>query len=408
MNWIKALFGILLGSVTAWGQHMLPQQMDTNHYKGLFFISGLAVYGTTSLQNDFSNRLISGGEISSALIQEQLTKHKGINRFGVEISGLAEYHNYQANFLKKPEYGIVVRGGYQSYLSSNYTTDAFGLLFKGNSSYKGDTLDLAGTEFNGMSLQKIGFGFVNKKTKSSFVLNAYNISSYQELFIRKGDFYTDSAGQSVYLNLAGKYEGTTGANFHQGWGVGVDLDYHLPVEWFNKDTAYIQLLASNIGLMQINKATVYRVDHELNYQGYSIANWMNLSNSDSSSTAFQDSLRVDVRDERVVGLLPGFFQVGKLINDADTTKWQSYFGIRKYLWRAYNPLIFIGFQYRASGWLNLGFQGSYGGFSLFKAGAYLQTHYKNFHLGIGSEDLIGLVSGKGRGQNAYLRCVYRW
>lgn len=409
MKLTKGLIILLCFSSVLRAQNMLPQQMDTSKYKGTVIFSGVAGFGTTALNNTFSKTFIQGGHLSRDLVLQQLDQHKGINRFGVEIAGQMDYHNYELNFFKKANYGLVLRTGYNSYLSSNYTQDAFGLVFQGNAAYTGDTLRLSGSELSGVSFQKFGLGFVNKKTKSSFVLNGYNVSSYQDLFIRQGDFYTDSNAQRFYVNLAGKWESTTGANFHQGWGIGLDLDYRLPVEWFNGDTAYIQLMANNIGFMQINRAEVYRIDREISYEGYSISNWMNFANSsDSAMTSFQDSVGLDVRQERVFGILPGFFQVGKLINERDTATWQSYFGIRKYIMRAYNPLIFIGFQYRASSWLQAGIQGSYGGFSTFKAGAYLQGSWNTFHFGVGSEDLIGLVSGRGKGQNLYLRCVYRW
>ncbi|MFT5582040.1 MAG: hypothetical protein ACI9G9_001305 [Psychromonas sp.] len=74
----------------------------------------------------------------------------------------------------------------------------------------------------------------------------------------------------------------------------------------------------------------------------------------------------------------------------------------------YNPLVFAGWQYRASKKIKIGAQASYGGFAHFRCGIYTQYDFGKFHLGLGTEDLIGGLSKKGKGESIFLRISARW
>ena len=82
---------------------------------------------------------------------------------------------------------------------------------------------------------------------------------------------------------------------------------------------------------------------------------------------------------------------------------QSFFGIRVYPTLIYNPYIFAGANYKALDWLNVGASVSYGGFAGFKTGIYSNISFDKFQMGLGTDNLIGMLSKRGNGQSLYLK-----
>jgi hypothetical protein len=386
---------------------MLPQDMDTNQYCHSISFSGLYDYSSTSFERRMIQLYFQGGELTDEIKAGSFNKHKGINNIGFEMAGTVDYHNYVTNVFKNPNIGLVLRAGVFSNLSSNYSKDAFGLLFYGNSMYRGDTASFSGMDAKVVGIQKFGIGLIDKKSKTSLVLNGYNVTAYQDLNIVKGNLISDTTNNSLQLEMIGNWRTAKGTNSSKGWGLGFDLDYRLPVSWFNGKTSFFQFSLQNIGIMALNEVKNYSFDTSIVFTGFQFQDVFK-SSSDSTSNGFQDSLGLKTSTSAAVRFLPGFIQVGKLINENTTQKWQSYFGIRLYTTLTYNPLIFIGGQYQLHKNVRFGFQGSYGGFTTFRAGIYSQVKINKAYLGVGSEDLYGLVSNRGRGQSAYLRLSYRW
>ncbi|MBU2018979.1 MAG: hypothetical protein KJ941_04970 [Bacteroidetes bacterium] len=388
-------------------QNMLPQDMDTNQFCYSVSVSGLFDFSSTSVERQMTQLYFLGGELTDKIKARSFNKHKGINNIGFELGGVVDYHNYVSNVFKNPKIGYVVRAGSYSYLSSNYSKDAFGLLFYGNSMYKGDTASFSGMDAKGIGIEKFGIGLIDKKSKTSLVLNGYNVSSYQDLNIVKGNLISDTTNNSLQLEMIGNYRTAKSSNFSKGWGMGFDLDYRLPVSWFNGKSTYFQFSMQNIGVMVLNQVTNYSFDTDVEFGGFQFQDVFK-SPSDSTNNDYQDSLGLKVTTSSAIRLLPGFIQVGKLIQENTDQKWQSYFGVRLYTTLTYNPLIFIGGQYQASKNIRFGFQGSYGGFSTFRAGLYSQLKFKRTYVGLGTEDFYGMISKKARGQSVYLRISYRW
>lgn len=409
MNKVILLFSFWCVNL-AFGQHNLPIQMDTSHIQGEITAYGIIDYSGTSMQNAMSSKLIYGGFIDNATKTASFDNHNQKNIYGLEVSGEIDYRNYTAfNSFLKGKYGFYVRGGVGAYAAASYTKDLFGLTFFGNQSYTGDTANFSGTELNGVVFQKIGFGLIDKKMKSNFGINFYNLSGFGEAFIRDGQLASDSSGSNLDLTLDGRFQYANGAQFNKGWGIGTDLDFRFQTQWIKDRTAFFQVKLKNLGLMHINTVEEYSIDTNYNFSGFK---YEQLFGDDAISIGdreeLMDSLGITKTEQSITTLLPGFVQIGKIVDNNTTQKLQSFFGVRLYTTLAYNPMVYGGAQYQVYPWMKIGLQASYGGFSKFRVGFYTQYNFKKVYLGIGSENLIGALSKKGKGESIHVRLALRW
>ena len=407
---IKIAIGFLLFfSFTVFGQHSLPIQMDTSIINSEISVYGIIDYSGTSIQNQMSDKLVFGGFIDAEMKNASMDKHRTHNKFGIEVSSEIDYKNYNLGNFLKGKYGYYIRGGLGIYGSASYTDDIFGLTFFGNQRYLGDTARFTGTEANLVNFQKIGFGLVSKNLKSSLGINYYNITNYAEGFVRFGELSSDSTGSNVNLALDSRVQIANSSKFNKGWGIGLDGDFRFKAQWINEREAFFQAQFKNIGLMTINDVDVYSVDSTYSFSGFTYAqlfgdNAINFDNEEE----IMDSLGVKKGNRSITTFLPGFVQIGKIVDQHSDQNLQSFFGVRLYTTLAYNPLIFGGAEYKFYPWMKVGVQAIYGGFSKFRVGFYSQYSVKNFYFAIGSENLIGALTNKGSGQSIHLRLAVKW
>lgn len=385
-------------------QQILPIQYDTTLYSHEIVVNGTGDFGSTSLRNDLTTKLLYGGQITDQIKNHSFLSHGEINRIGGEVSAEIEYRNMAVNAFKKETIGFVIKGGYYSVGSAVYSKDLFGFSFYGNTNYLGEMSDFSGSKASYIDFQKIGVGCVDKKTKSSVTFNFYTVSSLYYANIIKGEVLQDTSGTSMTLDLLGGITSTTGNSFIKGIGAGIDLDYRIPMEWQNSKKATIQFTAKNIGLINyFTGLQSYSVDSIYHYEGLKINQLYGENSLFKEDFPLMDTLHVQKTIHKSNIILPGYFQIGKIVDDNQQGKWQSFFGIRLYPTLAYNPLVFAGAHYKANSWIEVGAQLSYGGFSTFRMGFYSNIRYKKWVLGIASQDLYGTISKNGFGQSLLIR-----
>lgn len=396
-------------SIIVYGQHSMPIQMDTIPYKYELIGTGILDYGSTSIQNEMSKKLINGGFISDDIIAQSLNKHKAQNRIGIDGSAEIEFRDYHSRLFNQEKYGYYLRTGYFNALSTAYSKDIFNLIFNGNSSFLGDTANFSGTQAIAMSYQKVGFGFIDKKSKSNFGINYYNISNFSDAFIRSGDLVLDSLGTNIQLDMNGQFRYSNGKKFNKGWGIGLDGDFRIQVKWLAEANAYFQIQIKNIGFMTVRKITEYSADKTYDFSGFQFNTLLSDSaNSIGNSTELLDTLGI-VRNSKTIYMpLPGFIQLGKVVDNQSNKIIQSFFGIRLHTVLNYTPMAYVGAHIKLYDWMKVGIQTSYGGFSKFRLGFYTQYDLGSFHFGVGSEDLIGAISNKGFGESIHFRISRLW
>lgn len=385
-------------------QQLLPIQYDTTLYDHEIIVNGMGDFGSTSLRNDLTTKLLYGGLITDQIKDHSFSSHGEINRIGEELNAEFEYRNMKINVFKNESMGFVIKGGYYSVGSAIYSKDLFGFAFYGNTNYLGEVSDFSGSKAGYIDFQKIGFGCIDKKTKSSITFNLYNVSNLYYAFFNKAEVAQNSDGTSITLDLLGGITTTRGNTFSKGLGAGFDLDYRIPMEWRGDKKAIIQFTAKNIGLVHYYTGLQsYSVDSVYQYDGLAINQLYGDNSLFKDDFSLMDTLDVQQAVHKSNVMLPGYFQIGKIVDDNQQSKWQSFFGIRLYPTLAYNPMLYAGAHFKINNWFETGIQTSYGGFSDFRVGVYSNIRYKKWSLGIASQDIYGTISKNGFGQSLLFR-----
>lgn len=393
----------MFGSQYASAQ-LLPIQYDTLPRSQEIIFNGGLSYAGSAIQNQIFSRFILGGEITPDIKDASDARHKGLNRVGGIAFSEIEYRNYNIKPFKKHDWGMIFKGGYNAFGGGVYSDDAFGLLFYGNDRYVGDTMRMSGLDMTFASVQKIGVGCIDNKSKSNLSINLYNMNNYMSGSFRDFEISQSEDGQDVTLVLDGELSMRNNNKFSQGIGLGVDLDFKLPVAWGEDREAYIQILAKNVGMAYLFEAQkYYRIDTTIHFSGLEFEDVIGDNALISDSIDMLATLGVSSELRKRAVLLPGFIQVGKIVDRHSPKIIQSFFGIRLYPSIIYAPYAYAGLHYKTTDWLSLGANIGYGGFTNFRGGLYASMDFKKISVGLASENIIGLVSKKGSGQSLFIR-----
>lgn len=392
-----------------YSQEFLPNYIDTSIHSHELIISGDNEYGSNGVKNEMLNKLLFGGEIKETEKNNSFNRLKSNNNtIGLISSNEIQFINSKINLFKNNNlgYSIILQNGL--FGSTSFTKDAFGLGFFGNEKYLGQQIDFSGTEYKFISFQKIGFGLYSKKKNSFFHLNYYNINNFSHGQIFQGNYYQNVNSNIDSLKLAGYVGYNDSSIFNKGFGLGIDFDYKLKIEWAENSNAFIQFSLKNIGISQINSGVqYYTFDSTYQYSGFNIHQIMNYENNKLDSNSIFQQLGIKEYRQKTTFFLPGFIQIGKIVSPYYQGKWQSFFGIKLYPTLHYTPLVYLGFQYKLNNYINIGLQESYGGFNLYRTGIYLNSQIKKINFGIGSENVIGLASKTSNGMSLNFRLKWK-
>ena len=396
-------FLCMLSGIT-FSQQFLPIQHDSASTHNELIVSGNVELSSTSIQNQLVKKLIYGGEITNDQINTSLSKHLSMNRLGLDLNSEIEFRNFKSTIFKKSNWGYLLKAGYYTIGGANYSKDLFGLVFNGNQNYLGGTAVFSGTSFAFTTFQKIGFGIIDKKSKSSISLNYINASDYQNAMVKEGTMDLTADGTLVKLNSKGGYRSSQGTNIFKGIGVGVDIDYRFMIIRNGIKNSTFQFLAKNLGFVNYFAGLrTYQMDTSLVYDGFKLNQLYGNQSIFNDSVSLLDSLHIQQSVEKKLIFLPGFLQFGKILNDNYGLKWDYFYGIRLYPTLAYTPMLYVGVQWKPTSKVDVGAQASVGGFSRFRMGVYSNFNLSNWAIGIGSQDIIGMISNKGYGQSLLIR-----
>lgn len=355
--------------------------------------TGIADYSATALGKDVTQKFFYGGEISEEIKGKSLKRHNAINRFGSDVQLELEYRNYKVNLFKHENWGFAIKTGMFNFIQSIYSKDFFEFPMYGNAVFAGDTAFFSGTKLSNYTYQKLGLGWVDKKSKSAVFLNVFGLNNYYSLNINQGEIFQNSNFDSLKIKYDGQATYTNINDFINGIGFGIDAD----IRWKGKNLAgkpTFQFLMRNVGFVSQTKfATNYKADTSISFNGFSYNQIVNGENFNTENFNVLDSLGITKSQSKSSFLLPGLLQISKLIDQTEngrSKRLQTFYGARIYLSNMAIPMVYGGLDYNPfSGKIHFGISGSYGGFAFFRGGLYSSVNLKNFTLGLSSENLFG-------------------
>lgn len=241
-------------------------------YKSYFSVYGSGYMNSNALTNSFLKAYFyTKSYIDDDLKQQQVDRLKKSNTIGVDIkTGI--YGQYTYNKLRI-EAGLA----YRDFYSSQYSSDAFKLIFYGNAMYAGQTASLDPMNMHNINYQTLYMGI--KKT----VGKQQNIQLGARLgFVRGGrvqkirshnlSLYTDANGG--YLKLNGKFdvaytEDSTYAAVPSMKGGGLTSDYFFSIK---KDKSELAIELLDVGFVHWNDVATYSGDGSYTYNGVDVDN----------------------------------------------------------------------------------------------------------------------------------------
>lgn len=405
MKVLSSIFAVLFLSFHSRSQLVLPTILDSSEQKYALSLRSSHDIQASAIQLDLVKKFIYGGEISDAMIQSNLGNHKEINRLGREFTNELKFVS-PLPFFKSKEFNLLVDLNYSSLFSANYSQDLFRLAFVGNQDFIGDTAKFSGTNFKFIDFQTFGIGLSHKKSKSNFSLNAVNVQNYLSSQITDGELIFASDSSALELNLAGDFHSTFSQKFNKGLGLALNFTLNLSVPWKDESTAFFQFQARNLGFAKVEQVNRIQVDTSLNYNGFTLEELVNFDQSLFEGSKWQDTLNVKQDTVSSFIFLPVMIQFGKVLKTDFDKKIQSFFGVKMYPSLNYVPKVYAGLDYRIKSNFHAGLAAAYGGFGNLRAGIYANYASKKMNVGIGTEDIVGLISKKGFGQ--MLSINFQW
>ncbi len=387
---------------------ILPQYYDTLEYNSVISFMGGIDYAASAVKKDISKSIYAGGFISNEMKDYSFDRHKGVNRIGGEAFGEFSYSNFKVNLFKKKPWGMHITAGSYYFGGAVYGKDLFGLGFYGNERYIGDTIDLSGTDLSFTGFEKIGFGFIDPKSKSSLTFNIYNVNNRFNGDFRDVKIIQSEDSSYIELIMDGDVELKSNLAYNQGFGFGLDFNYYLNIDWQSGKTAYINFSARNVGFAYMYQdQNVYSFDTTFTYSGLTFEQITGDNSILKDSIDILDTLGIKSGVSNPTFILPSYIQIAKIVDEHQKSKVQSFFGIRMYPTLIYAPYVFGGVDYKVNDWLRFGAMMSFGGFTKLKGGFYTGVKKGKFTLGVSSENVLGFVSKKASGESLQinLRCV---
>lgn len=382
---------------------VLPIYYDTIADQQEIVLTGNGEISASAILQETSSKFYRGGLITEEMITRSLDRHKAVNRVGFDLSSELVYRSNKV-LLKKWDLSYQVVAGTYYFGGMRYSKDLFDLAMNGNAGFKGDTADFSGTDINFTAFQKVGFGFVSKKSRSFLNFNVYNIQDRIDMNMRDGSLSVSSEADTLGLTADFTLSTKSNKQFNQGIGFGVDFTYYMPIEWKEDRQAFIEFQIKNLGFGYMYEAQRnYQADTSITFSGFRFNELFGDQAINFDSLNVMDTLGIREFNSNPTFLLPGFIQVAKIIDEHNDSKVQSFFGLRLYPTLNFSPLAFAGLDWKANDWMHLGLNASYGGFAKFRGGIYASAAFDKWRIGLGSENIIGLFYGKGNGVSANFR-----
>ncbi len=241
-------------------------------YTGYFSAFGGGYVNSNALTNAFFNSYsYTKSYIDNDMKQQQVDRFKKSNTIGTDIK-VGIYGQHKMNAIRV-EAGLL----YRDFNSAQFSSDAFKLLFYGNSMYAGQTASLDPMSMYNVNYQTLFMGLKKSVGKKQHIqlgarLGFVRGGKLQKIRSNNASLFTDSDGG--YLTLNGKFDvaytdDSVYARVPKMHGGGLTTDYFFSVKGKRSEFA-VELL--DVGFVRWNDVTTFSGDGSYTYDGVQIDN----------------------------------------------------------------------------------------------------------------------------------------
>lgn len=382
----------------------LLMMKDTSRYSSsaMLMLEGAGVIGSNVLDINFFDKSIFGGHLENNHLNRLSGNMKNQNRAGFGATGGIDYFNFTDTLMGNPNRGLRIGVHSNYHASLSFGKDVFKLIYRGNSSFKGDTVELGPLAAQYQAWQKFSVGVFNKKTLSSISLSLVAGDQYESLILNDANLFTSMQGDSLSLGYRGEYvsSDTTKNGWANGSGLGLalDLDYNLPLV---DGKGVISIALRDIGFVAWNKQTRQMdFDSTTTWTGIQINDLFDLKTDSLDLPNLTDSIHRKSTRKSQVAALPMSIH----LRYAHYFSTKGFYDVALSIWpnRAALPLVSAGINYIISEKVIASARGSYGGYGAWGAGAEIQyLPNNNWMFRVGTGNLIGYLNDQAHSRDLY-------
>lgn len=362
-------------------------------------------YSSSIFNNSTINKFISGGFITEEDKLNSSEKLKRLNHIGGEFNTSISYSNPRNHLIKN--FGFYTNLSYNYSLGSQFTEDAYTLLFMGNKSLAGREAILSPSAFYLRDMNSFSFGLNrNNQLKFGITLSSFNNNSGAE--ISKGILFTDSTGGNVSLDINGSYYAvdtnkSVGFLSNNAVGIGVDFETVFDLNQ-SQSSPKVVVGVKNVGVLVQNNTYQISAQREYTYSGIEVSNLSNISTELLTSQSLQDSIGIETKVGNTTSLLP--FEIYFYQMPSFKKRIEIIYGFRYKNQSAYKAFLYAGGNVKLSEIINLSTYISHGGYANFQWGISSQVRFDNLKMGINSGNIIGFFSNKAYGKSLGVSIAY--
>jgi hypothetical protein len=261
---MKQVFKILIGLLPTviFGQMTTPQSFTMPHSEIGYKIN----MGSTGMNNDMLFKLGLGGYISPSTIAINEEGMGKISRVGSISSWQAE-HVFKAPLFNQDK-KIMLRSigiSYNNASSAVFSTDAWRLLFRGNSPYLGQTLNLGKLNYSQWTSSRVhsSFSLSSKASRISSRISLKHVSvglnlihNYRRARFGNSSLYTDTNANYIDTRLQGNY---VLGNSQIIQGLGLDIGTEIAIG------QHLNLKINGLGIARMTKLAAYKLNSTENF-----------------------------------------------------------------------------------------------------------------------------------------------
>tara|TARA_Y100000813_G_scaffold57992_1_gene40889 strand:- start:629 stop:1840 length:1212 start_codon:yes stop_codon:yes gene_type:complete len=352
--------------------------------KQVLNLQGQGYIGSSHMPLEFIRLFYDGGFIDDNTIQTLSSNLNGLNRTGLESSANLSYINYNPLVAKKYGYYVNVSTLFSG--GVEYTNDVFRSIFQGNSSYKGERINLQQSGLHLRSYRSFEGGIINKKFKVGLCYSSIQTEINSQIYNGGIDVSTNATDLTGNLNGYYTRSNPSSSPLNKNWGLTLNFEIINKINSSDSSSnAKIIAGINGLGIQHLSNCRNLYLDTSFNYSGVAI---FDLSDLDSPSIT---NLNIDSLSSisNQINAFPFELYVHK-IGGKKEAKFHSCYGLRYRSSSNYNILLYAGGEYHIKKSFTIGSIVSFGGYSGFNHGFYFRHQSKKFISAIGTNNLIGL------------------
>jgi hypothetical protein len=381
---------------------LMKDDSSYQNMHSLVDLSSRGYIGANSLDLLFIKKSIFGGKLEDRHLDNIQEESHNTNRAGFLMNGGIDFYNFKDTLLHDPKLGMKISLSTNYHGSLSYTRDLFGLIYRGNSKSKGDTMSPGPLSAQFQSWQKFGVGIFNKKTYTSVSVSLVAGQAFQSLLVRNSNLYTSAVGDSLSLTYGGDYlqsdSAKSGIANGSGLGLCFDFDYNLPLEG-NK--GFISLSVRDIGFVFWNKQSKQTTfNSSTNFTGIEVNDLFELDTDSINFSNLQDSLKYTTTRKAFAAPLPASISMRLCRKFSDNDFYEA--GLTIWPNKAAIPFIYAGLSHFVKPNLIFSERLSFGGYGRWGIGAEVQWMPKgNWVLKAGTYNLGGFTMDSSHSRDIY-------